>query len=242
MGQYLKKSLLVLTLVLIAVNALYAQDTNPVFEPHKQVYISVGAGSSFMSGLPSDIYSDGNSNLQLGAMYERAFHPRFSLILGLEFEQLAYNFDGDVRFTSPSTVDVVRAGTDKKYTGIRQRSLAFPVQLRTYLHENLDNNGRNMFVQGGVRLVQTLDFTGVDGLRSLYFFRSEDETDGIHLSDFANQSLLQLELMIGFKGQFFEKFDLLNASSLGFMYQLTPMLNEGSTKISPLHFTWRFLF
>lgn len=242
MIHYLKITLALISVSVLLKNSAKAQDTLTGFEAHHNIYISFGAGSSFLNDLPSDIYRDGNTNLQLGAQYERAFHKRFSLLTGLEFEQLVYSFDGDIEFTSPSTLDIVPAGPEKKYTGIRQRNLAIPLQLRTYFLDNNGANRRNMFLQGGFRFVQTLDFIGASGLRSVYFFRSEGEDDGVHLSDFANQTLLQTELMIGFKGQFFKKFDLLNASTLGIMYQFTPMLSDGSTRIAPLYLTWRFLF
>lgn len=74
------------------------------------------------------------------------------------------------------------------------------------------------------------------------YFKTSLKVRHYEKGDFTNQTLFQAELMVGFKGQFFKRFDLLNASTLGLMYRFTPMLNEGSTRIFPLHFTWRFLF
>ncbi|MEL6539026.1 MAG: hypothetical protein AAFQ98_26655, partial [Bacteroidota bacterium] len=62
------------------------------------------------------------------------------------------------------------------------------------------------------------------------------------LSEYITPTTLQVEFMLGFKGQFFKNFDLLNASTLGFMYQVNAKFGEGSTEVYPLHFTWRFLF
>ncbi|UOY08661.1 hypothetical protein L0P88_08925 [Muricauda sp. SCSIO 64092] len=221
---------------------LVAQENSSDFQRHSNIYISVGAGSSMLRQSPSDIYFSGSTNLQLGAMYERAFHKRFSWVAGVEFEQVSYNLDADIELTSPSTLSLVRAGDDKKYTSIRQRNIAFPLQMRAYFYENNNADTKNMFVQTGVRLVQTLDFIGSENLGSTYFYRSRGEDNRTSISDFTNPTLLQAELMIGFKGQFFKKIDLLNASTLGFMYQFTPMLKNGSTAVFPVHFTWRFLF
>ena len=88
----------------------------------------------------------------------------------------------------------------------------------------------------------TLDFTGAGAFRTAYSYRSNGEDDGLYLSEFTHQTIMQLELMIGFKGQFFERFDLLNASSISLMYQLSSMFKQEAGAITPLHFTWRFLF
>jgi len=241
MAPYLKQ-LLPLAYLFYASFWVAAQDTSSTFQRHHNFYISVGAGSSTLNEFPSDIYFDGSTNLQLGAMYERAFHKRFSLVVGLEFEQVSYNFDGDLEFISNSELKLIEAGQDKKYTGIRQRSLALPIQIRTYFWENYNADTKNMFLQGGVRVVQSLDFIGSNPLRTTYYYRSEGKNEEIELSDYTNQTLLQAELMIGFKGQFFKRIDLLNASTLGVMYQFNPMFKGNSTEIYPMHFTWRFLF
>ena len=220
----------------------HAQEIQNDFEKHNNWYISFGAGASNLIQFPTDIYFAGSSNLQLGFMYERAFHKRFSLVAGVELEQASYNFDGDIQFNEEASIRLIPAGTDKKYTGIRQRNIAIPIQGRFYFLDNNDPDGRNVFLQSGVRLVQTLDFIDSENSGTTYYFRSQGENSDISLGDFANQTLFQMELMVGFKGQFFENFDLLNASTLGFMYQFTPMLDEESTELYPLHFTWRFLF
>ncbi len=225
-----------------AITATYTQEHTPIFEKHNNLYISFGAGSSVLREFPSDIYFSGSNNLQLGLMYERAFHKRFSLITGLEFEQVTYNFDGDIQFNPNAGFTLIEAAPDKKYTGLRQRNIAVPLQGRYYFWENHSSDSRNMFVQGGVRLIQSLDFLGAEGLATSYYYRSQGENESFSLSDYTNQTGLQLELMIGFKGQFFKNFDLLNASALGFMYQLNPVFDDNSSRVYPLHFTWRFLF
>lgn len=230
-------------LILLAASSNTLAQENPnVFQKHSTLYISFGAGVSMLSQFPADIYFSGSTNLQLGLMYERAFHKRFSLVGGLEFEQVSYNFDGDLDFSSSSALNIVQAGHEKKYTGIRQRNIALPLQGRFYFIDNNSAHSKNMFVQGGLRLIQSLDFVGYESLGTTYYYRSDGENEEVSLSDFTNQTALQMELMIGFKGQFFKRFDLLNASTLGFMYQLTPLFKAGSTQVHPVHFTWRFLF
>lgn len=235
------KAILTLLIILVCID-LTAQEKPDEFQKHNNWYISFGAGSSMLNQFPSDIYFAGSTNLQLGAMYERAFHNRFSLIAGVEFEQVSYNFDGFTDVASPSILNIVQAGPERKYTGIRQRNIALPLQARFYFLSNNTADSKNMFIQSGIRLVQSLDFIGADDLGSIYYFRSNEERNQILLRDFVNQTSLQVEFMIGFKGQFFKRFDLLNASTLGFMYQFTPLFKEGSTEIYPIHFTWRFLF
>ncbi|MEM8967650.1 MAG: hypothetical protein AAGE93_14620 [Bacteroidota bacterium] len=233
------KRFLLTILALGTFAATQAQENTEVFKKHDNLYISFGAGSSVLRQFPPDIYFAGSNNLQLGLMYERAFHKRLSVVAGVEFEQVTYNFDGDIQFGSNAGFTLIEAGPDKKYTGLRQRNIAIPLQGRFYFLENNAASSRNMFVQSGLRFVQSLDFLGAE---TSYFYRSEDENETLSLSDFTNQTSLQLELMIGFKGQFFQKFDLLNASTLGFMYQLNPMFDDNSSEILPIHFTWRFLF
>ncbi|GEM_PF-944364 len=234
----------ILVLVLMVVNGVVAAQNNPDgFQKHSNLYISFGAGSSMLGQFPSDIYFSGASNLQLGAMYERALHKRFSIVGGLELEQVSYNFDGDIDLSSSSsTLTIIQAGPEKKYTGIRQRNIALPLQGRFYFLDNNAAYAKNMFLQSGVRIVQSLGFTGSESLETSYYFRSSDSSEEVSLGDFTNQTALQWELMVGFKGQFFKNFDLLNASTLGFMYQLTPLFKDGSTEVYPIHFTWRFLF
>ncbi|WP_299523737.1 outer membrane beta-barrel protein [Winogradskyella sp.] len=219
-----------------------AQEMATTFNKHNNFYISFGAGTSVLRDLPSDIYFDGSTNLQLGFMYERAFHKRFSFLTGIEFEQATYNFNGDLDFNSNNGFDLVRAGPDKKYTGFRQRNLTAPIQGRFYFMDNNASDSRNIFIQAGLRLTQSLDFIGNDSFETYYFYRSRGKDESIMLTDFVNQRRIQLEFMFGFKGQFFKKFDVLNASTLGFMYQLNPIFTSDSTAVHPIHFTWRFLF
>ncbi|UII74648.1 hypothetical protein LV716_10240 [Flagellimonas sp. HMM57] len=238
MKCHLKK---LLVLILIAIGReMIAQENADGFQKHSNLYISFGAGSSMLGQFPSDIYFSGSTNLQLGTMYERALHKRFSLVVGLELEQVSYNFDGDLELSS--TLNIVQAGLDKKYTGIRQCNIAIPIQGRFYFLDNNYADSKNMFVQSGIRFIQSLDFIGPESLGTTYYYRSNGEDEIVSLADFTNQTAVQLELMIGFKGQFFKRFDLLNASTLGFMYQPISLFKDGSSEIYPTHFTWRFLF
>lgn len=233
---------LLLAIYLVTFTATHAQDNVGLFKKHNNVYISFGAGSSILRQFPTDIYFAGSNNLQLGLMYERALHKRLSIVTGLEFEQVTYNFDGDIHFNSNDGFALIPAPFDKKYTGLRQRNMNLPIQARLYFLDNNTAGSRNMFLQGGVRLMQSLDFLGAEILETSYYYRGDGENQFISLSDYTNQTGLQLELMIGFKGQFFKNFDLLNASTLGLMYQINPMFDDNSSAVYPLHFTWRFLF
>ncbi|TVP49746.1 MAG: hypothetical protein EA341_08845 [Mongoliibacter sp.] len=54
---------------------------------------------------------------------------------------------------------------------------------------------------------------------------------------------LQAELMLGFKGNYFKKLEILNASTFGLTYQFNSPLQAGNVEnISPINLTWRFLF
>ncbi|EOZ92867.1 hypothetical protein A33Q_3958 [Indibacter alkaliphilus LW1] len=49
--------------------------------------------------------------------------------------------------------------------------------------------------------------------------------------------------MLGFKGNYFKKLEILNASTFGFTYQFnSPLLAENVEMVKPIHLTWRFLF
>ena len=114
------KTTFLLTIMVFATTLpTIAQNGTESFTKHSNWYVSFGAGSSVLRGLPSDIYFDGGNNLQLGMMYERAFSKRFSFITGLEFEQATYNFDGDVESNAENGFTLIRAGDNKKYTGFR---------------------------------------------------------------------------------------------------------------------------
>jgi hypothetical protein len=217
----------------------YAQENVEVFKKHHNFYFSFGAGSSLLRQLQSTIYFHNSNNLQLGVIFERAINKRFSLISGIEFEHTTYNFDGDLQFKPDGGLNIIEAGPDKKYTGIRQVNVAIPVQGRYYFLKNLSKDARNIFLQGGLRVTQSLDFLGIG---TSFYYRSLGDNKAISLSHYTHQTGFQCELMLGFKGQFFKKFDLLNSSTLGFMYQINPMFQKKSSQVFPLHFTWRFLF
>lgn len=237
--QVYKRLFWTVLLIISVFTAALAQESPNVFTKHNNLYFSFGAGSSRLRQFQPDIYFHSSSNLQLGLMYESASHKRFSLVTGVEFEQATYNFDGDLQFGPNGGFNIIEAGPEKKYTGLRQVNIAVPAQIRYYLFENTTADTRNMFFQGGLRIAQSLDFMGFG---TTFYYRSNSENESISLSDYTNQTGFQLELMVGFKGQYFKKFDLLNSSTLGFIYQLNPTFKENSSQFLPLHFTWRFLF
>lgn len=237
--QVYKRLFWTVLLIICVFTTAHAQEAPDVFKKHNNIYFSFGAGSSRLRQFQTDIYFHSSSNLQLGLIYERATHKRFSLVTGIEFEQATYNFDGDLQFVPNGGLTIIEAGPDKKYTGLRQTNIAIPAQVRYYFLKNINKDARNMFFQGGLRITQSLDFMGTG---TSFYYRSAGNNESISLSDYTNQTGFQLELMVGFKGQFFKKFDLLNASTLGLVYQLNPTFKENSSKFFPLHFTWRFLF
>lgn len=216
--------------------SLPAQDASAVlgpFEHYWQFYFSFGGGVSFLNGFPDEVYQDGHSNVQLGFMVEKTISPRFSAFSGIELELLNYSFDGELAEGNGQPLRIVPAADGVKYARIVQRNLTVPLQLRGYLRPNAGKGSKNAYLQGGLRF-------SLPGSTE-YTFRANQEKQAQDLEDLAPSLLVSAELMIGFKGDFFERFDLLNASSLGVIYQATPLLEEGSA-IHPVHLTWRFLF
>ncbi len=118
-----------------------------------------------------------------------------------------------------------------KYTKLYTFSIGIPFHSRYYFNSNLDHSTN--VLQGGLRL----NITGSTDFE----FRQNNEVIRESLSQFHNNFTLQLELMVGFKGDFFDRLDLLNSSSFGVIYQPQPIFETG-TKLSSIHFTWRFLF
>lgn len=51
----------------------------------------------------------------------------------------------------------------KNIPGLGKRNIAVPLHGRFYFLENNAADSRNMFLQGGARLVESLDFLGADG-------------------------------------------------------------------------------
>ncbi len=211
-------------------------DTDKVYEPYFRTYFSFGAGISLAGALPSDIYQDGHSNVQIGLLFERTLSPRFSAVSGIEIEQNAYNFDGEVGPAPEEDVlRISRAGDNIKYTRLVQRNLSIPLQVRFYYKPNLGKFKSNAYLQGGIRI-------SANGTTT-FSYRKSNTAFSEDVKPFANVFNIQGEMMIGFKGDFFRRFDLLNASSIGVIYQFTEMFQDGSNQnIRPIHFTWRFIF
>ena len=153
------------------------------------------------------------------------------MLSGIELERSIYSLDAIFEsFRRKMNINLAPNGL--KYTKLYTFNIGVPIHTRHYFKPNL-NNQSNIFIQGGLRL----NFAG-----STYFeYRENNETFEESLSRFQNDFSLQLELMLGFKGDFFEKLAILNSSSLGVIYQTQPIFNSG-TNIQPVHFTWRLLF
>ena len=197
-----------------------------------QFYISFGAGVSAPNGLSNSFYHDGSTNVQLGVSYEYAFHPRFSWLNGIEIEQNIYNLD--LWMEKDKQLEVKEPIDQAKYTRITQRNITAHAQLRFYLSDNSAKNDAAMFFQGGLR-------ASLSGPTN-FSYRMNNEREQIDLGGFKNAVYFSAELMVGFKNDFFENFDLLNASTLGFIYQLNPLFINTNHEVFPMHFTWRFLF
>lgn len=202
------------------------------FQPYWRGYFSLGAGLSFTQNINENIYEDGHSNVQLGFLMERSFHRRWSVLSGVEFEQITYSLDGAFSLNEQE-LELVPADAGRKYNRLYNRNFAFPLQVRYYFADNRHKDKAGMYLQGGARLAYAWNAS--------YQYRQNDESQNINLSDALQRFIVGAELMLGFKGNYFSSLDLLNASTLGVIYQASPVF-EGSTSFSPLHFTWRFLF
>lgn len=194
-------------------------------------YLSLGAGLSILNNVPSAIYQETHSNYQIGIFGERNLNEKYSLLTGIELERAIYSFDGAI-FPSNGELEISIAPDGMKYTKLYTFTIGVPVHGRYYFKPNL-NDQTNVFLQGGIRfnIAGSTDFE----------FRENNEVFEEPLSEFHNNFSLQLELMIGFKGDFFDKLAILNSSSLGVIYQAQPIFESG-TNLRPIHFTWRFLF
>lgn len=196
-----------------------------------EYYFSLGTGISLLNDVPSEIHQESHSNYQIGVFLERNLNEKFSVLSGVELERSIYSLDADfVPFQRRMNINLAPDGL--KYTKLYTFNVGVPLHGRYYFKPNL-NNQNNIFLQGGVRL----NFAG-----TTYFeYRENNETFDESLSSYQNDFSLQLEVMVGFKGDFFNKFTILNSSSLGVIYQTQPIFDNG-TNIKPVHFTWRFLF
>lgn len=201
-------------------------------EKPNQFYFSFGAGVSVPNGLTNNFYHDGSTNVQIGFSYEYSFNPRFSWMNGIEIEQNIYNLD--LWMEKDKQLEVKEPIDQAKYTRITQRNITAHAQLRFYLSDNSAKNDAAMFFQGGLR-------ASLSGPTN-FSYRMNNEREQIDLGGFKNAVYFSAELMVGFKNDFFENFDLLNASTLGFIYQLNPLFINTNHEVFPMHFTWRFLF
>lgn len=210
-------------------------ENQPTKRPYKnQTYFSFGAGVSLMQGLPEMFYQDGHSNLQIGLMMELPLNKRISFISGLELERLTYNVDFFPISDENKSV-FTQAPNGIKYTRIFQNSLNLSAQARIYFKDNSSKKTSNIFLQTGLRSAYNLSTT--------FAFRGNNENKNINLSHISSPLNLQGELMLGFKGNYFKKLEILNASSFGFTYQFTqPLMAEKVENFRPIHLTWRFLF
>lgn len=217
-------------------HSLIAQHESPTSKrPYKsQTYFSFGAGGSFLQGVPDNFYQDGHSNVQLGLMKEMPFNNRVSFVTGVELERLTYNLDF-FPVLDENNSQFIQAPDGVKYTRVFQNSLNLSAQARFYFKENSSKQTTNIFLQTG--------FRGGYNLSTTFSYRENDENQTINLSDVARPFNVQAELMLGFKGNYFKKLEILNASTFGLTYQFNSPLNAGNVEnISPIHLTWRFLF
>lgn len=206
-----------------------------------------GYGLSALANMPGDIHQPRNENIQMGMLIEREVNSWFSIVSNIEYELLSYEFDGMVEPISDGQVRLEQAGDGIKYPGIHQSCLAANIQGRAYVYRNYDKEDpcdekNGFFLQGGLRIAQSLDFTNV--FLTTYHYRQHNEFETLELQNYINQTLFQAEFSIGVKGSFDGILGILSSSSIGMIYQFTPMFNEapGVEDIRPLHFTWRFIF
>lgn len=223
-------------LLFIFHQSLFAQNEPPKSKrPYKsQTYFSFGAGVSLLRGVPDNFYQDGHSNVQIGLMKEMPFNKRVSFITGVELERLTYNLDF-YPVLDENNSQFIQAPDGVKYTRVFQNSLNLSAQARFYFKENSSKQTTNIFLQTGLR--------GGYNLSTTFSFRENNENQSVNLSDVARPFNVQAELMLGFKGNYFKKLEILNASSFGLTYQFNSPLTAGNVEnISPVHLTWRFLF
>lgn len=232
--QTIKKNLLSILILLVTFNVEAQEMRKTSKKPYKsQTYFSFGAGVSFLQGVPDNFYQDGHGNVQIGLMKELPFNRRLSFITGLELERLTYNLDffpvlGESNY-------FIQAPDGIKYTRVFQNSLNLSAQTRFYFRENSSKQTPNIFIQTGLR--------GGYNLSTTFAYREDNQNQTINLPDLASPFNLQAELMLGFKGNYFKKLEILNASTFGLTYQFNPPLQAGNVEnIRPINLTWRFLF
>ncbi|MBW3466988.1 hypothetical protein [Arthrospiribacter ruber] len=207
---------------------------------------SFGFGYSTITNMPEDIYNQGRENIQLGLLIERRINDKFSIVSLAELDILNYNFDGYIR-TDPSESRIILAQAPPgiKYTGLSQTAIGWSVlgryhfKTRTFQDTECVEGGCRkegaLFLQGGLRFSSPLN--------SSYYFRENTEQSNIRLNSYVNRALFQAELSIGVKGRLNNFFSILNSSSVGVIYQFTPIFKTGKNTIAlnPIHLSWRFL-
>lgn len=227
--------LLLFVLLMLGKNLLAKTENQASDRPYSsQTYFSFGAGFSLLQGVSENFYQDGHSNVQIGFMREIPFNPRVSLVTGLELERLTYSLDFFPELSEDSYT-FIKAPEGIKYTRLFQNSLNLSTQARIYLKENTSKEKGNIFLQSGLRAGYNLSTT--------FAYRENSKNETVNLSDGASQFGLQAEIMLGIKGDYFEKLKILNASSFGLTYQFnSPLQIENVVNVRPVHLTWRFLF
>ncbi|GAB2621576.1 hypothetical protein [Belliella aquatica] len=199
-----------------------------------QTYFSFGAGVSFLRGVPNSFYQDGHSNVQIGLMKEMPINKRVSFVTGLELERLIYDLDF-FPILDENNQAFTQAPDGVKFTRVFQNSLNLSAQTRIYFKDNSSKETSNIFLQTGLK--------GGYNLSTTFTYRENDQNESINLSNVASTFNLQAELMLGFKGNYFKKLEILNASSFGVTYQFhSPLKARNVENIRPLNLTWRFLF
>lgn len=204
-------------------------------KPYKsQTYFSFGAGVSLLRGVPDNFYQDGHGNVQIGLMKEMPFSKRISFVTGLELERLTYNIDF-FPVLDENNQTFIQAPDGVKYTRVFQNSLNLSAQARIYFKENSSKETSNIFLQTGLR--------GGYNLSTTFTYRENDQNQSVNLSEVASPFNLQAELMLGFKGDYFKKLEILNASTFGITYQFnSPLTVMNVDNVKPINLTWRFLF
>ncbi|MGY6743579.1 MAG: outer membrane beta-barrel protein [Cecembia sp.] len=229
------KALLIIAFFFLSHHLMAQNGYNSSKKPYKsQTYFSFGAGVSFLQGVPNNFYQDGHGNVQIGLMKELPFNKRVSFVTGLELERLTYNLDF-FPVLEENNQSFIQAPDGVKYTRVFQNSLNLSTQARFYFKENSSKQTSNIFLQTGLR--------GGYNLSTTFSFRENNQNQSLNLSEVARPFNLQAELMLGFKGNYFKKLEILNASTFGLTYQFNSPLSAGNIEnVRPIHLTWRFLF
>ncbi|UJP65547.1 outer membrane beta-barrel protein [Mongoliitalea daihaiensis] len=231
----LTKAVLIIIIINLSQSLMAQNDGLFSKKPYKsQTYFSFGAGVSLLQGVPDNIYQDGHGSVQVGFVKELPFTKRFSFMSGIELERLTYNLDFFPNLDENNET-FIQAPDGIKYTRVFQNSLNLSTQARFYFKANNSQETSNAFLQTGLRAGFNLSTT--------YSFRENDQNQSINLSKVSDPFHLQAELMLGFKGDYFKKLEILNASTFGVTYQFNSLLTaKNMGTIRPVHLTWRFLF